>query len=442
MSIRALGLAVCLAVSALLTLALGLVLHLNLRAIDDAQQIEEVASVKAQLGAASAALSAERGLAQIALTLRTPMDETLAGQIAEIRPQVDAALAALRETVAGLETIHARAALAVEIEAVPARLAELRAVVDTEAGLTAFRRSAVAPTVVPALDALTRTVFDLGALAEPTGARIPSVVAHGLTLQRLGWEMREYANRDRTVLLIGAMARWPLDAVTVQATQAQFDRASETAASVARLALHAETTPAQRAAADAVASALLGEYGALREEMLAQASSGAFPLEAGVFLDRSDSLLAPAEALSEAGAQGAVAAARSLAAEARGNAALAGVGLGIGLVALATLMWFMLLRVSGRLVAISDLLQRLAAGDLAVDAQRFAGRDETARLAAALDVLPTNAQELERLRAAQHADRLAPQAARPPPLDAAPATLEATAAAAPAGPLAPPGGAA
>ncbi|WP_372425933.1 methyl-accepting chemotaxis protein [Salinarimonas chemoclinalis] len=433
MSIRSLGLAVCLAVSALLALALGLVLHVNLRAIDDARQIEEVAAVKAQLGAVSTALSAERGLAQIALTLRTPIDEALAGDVAAVRPRVDAALAALRETVAGLETLPARAGLAGEIDAVPARLAALREALDTEAGQTAFRRSNAAHTVVPALDALTRDVFDIGALAEPTGARIPSVVAHGLTLQRLGWEMREYADRDRTVLLIGAMARWPLDAVTVQGSQMQFDRAAQTAAAVARLALHPETTPAQRAAAEDVASSLLGAYGELRARMLVEATSGAFPLSAEDFLARSDALLGPAKALSDAGAEGALAAARALAAEARLHAVLAGIGLGVGLVALAVLMWFMLLRVSGRLVAISDLLQRLAAGDLAVDARRFAGRDEIGGLASALEVFRTNAQEMEGLRAAQEAERAASEAARRRTLEDIAAMLEETVDAAAAG---------
>ncbi|GGK25679.1 methyl-accepting chemotaxis protein [Salinarimonas ramus] len=426
MSVRSLGLAVCLAVSVLLALALGLVLHTNLRAIEDARQIEAVAAIRVDLGAASTALSAERALAQVALTLRNPIDEPGAAAIAEQRPGVDAALDTLGASIAAADALPGRAALAAEIETVRARLAALRAGVDADAPLSAFRRSDAAPTIVPAYDALTRSLFDLGALAEPSGATIPSVVAHGLALQRLGWEAREYASRDRTVLLIGAIAKWPLDAVTVQATQAQYDRAAETGIAIARLAAHPETSAAQAAAAEAVATALFTDYAALRTEMLAEAGSGTFPLEADAFLARSDALIDTAAALSEAGAAGALDAARALAAQASRNALLAGVGLGVGLVALGVLLWFILLRVSRRLDAIAGLLQRLAAGDLGVDARRYAGRDEIGRLADALEIFRANAEEMERLRAAQDADRAEAEATRRRTLEEIAATLEET----------------
>ena len=424
MTVRALGLAVGLAVSALLSLSLVLVLHLNLRAIDDARQIEEVARAKALIGAASAALSVERAHAQVALTLRTPIDPALADAMARARPQVDAALETLAREAAGFTRIAGAERLAARIAEVAQTLAGLRAEIDADAEKTSFRRSDRAPRLVPELAGLTRALFDLGALAEPTRSSLPSVVAHGLALQRLGWEAREYASRDQTAFLIAATARWPMDAVTVAEAEAAYARAVETGATIALLAAHPETTAAQRAAVERLQAALYGDYAALREAMLAQAPSGAFPLEAEAFAAEAAALLAPALALSEAGATGAVEAAGALAAEARRNALLAGIGLAVGLVALGVLLWFMLLRVSRRLQQMSALLQRLAEGDLTVDASRLAGRDEIGRLAGALDVFKTNAIEMERLRAAQEAERVEADARRRATLDEIAGTLE------------------
>ncbi|WP_372425932.1 methyl-accepting chemotaxis protein [Salinarimonas chemoclinalis] len=425
MSIRALGLAVCLAVSVLLTVSLGLVLHGNLRAIEASRQIEEVAAVKAQLGAASAAVSSERGLAQLALTLREPLEPAQAAQIRDVRPRVDAALADLAATVDRVSRIAGRDDLAAAIGHAEERLVGLRATLDEEAALKAFRRSPAADGVVPGYDDLMRTFFDIGALAEPAGAQIPSVVAHGLSMQRLGWEAQAFASRDRTMLLIGAIAKWPLDRLTVEQSQQSFERAEQAVSAIGLLARHPEITQALRTSTAAVADGL-GGYSELRGLMLAEAGTGNFPLDADTFAAQADAHLAPALALSEAGATRAVEAARALADEARRDATLAGVGLGLGLVALAVLSWFILLRVSRRLDAMTVLLQRVAAGDHSVDAARYSGRDEIGRLADALEVFKTNAREMEHLRTAQEAERAKAEAERRLALEDIAATLEET----------------
>lgn len=143
-----------------------------------------------------------------------------------------------------------------------------------------------------------------------------------------------------------------------------------------------------------------------------EAASGAFPRDFEGFEADAIRLLAPALALSEAGAAAAVSQARTLADAARRDVVLAGLGLAIGLAAGALLLWFMVARVSGRLRTMSGLLQRLAAGDLAVDARDLRGRDEIGQLASALDVFKTNAVEMERMRAIQETERAEAEASR------------------------------
>ncbi|MFN3688980.1 methyl-accepting chemotaxis protein [Salinarimonas sp.] len=406
MTIRFLGTLVSLCVGALLAFALVTILQTNLAAIRDARQIEESAALKVEIGRASAALSMERTYSSVALTLREPIGEVLRARLDAERPQVDAALDRLEAVAGAARAVPSIAALTEGVASVRAALAELRATVDEEAGKTAFRRSAErARLVTPELIALTRRLFDLGVLADPAGASIPSAVAHGLGVQRLGWEAREFASQDAAVLLAAAQARWPLDAVTVHDADLRFAQAASTGGAIANALAHADAGAAMHAAGAAVAGSLFGEYRDLRMRMLAEAPSGAFPLDFAAFQAEATRLLAPALALSEAGAAAALAEARLLAEGARRDALLAGIGLAIGLAAGGLLLWFVVARVSGRLRTMSGLLQRLAAGDLAVDAHSLRGSDEIGRLADALEVFKTNAQEMERLRGLQERER-------------------------------------
>ncbi|HYF56145.1 MAG TPA: methyl-accepting chemotaxis protein [Salinarimonas sp.] len=399
MTVRALGILVCACVAALLAGILAMNFERERVALRHAAAIQDSARLRALVGEASAQLSRERMLSEVALTLREPVTPALRALIDEQRPRVDAAAGSLRAAVAASGHLAGRDAFAAELDRLIGALATLRGEVDAEAPKTAFRRSKErARLIAPELAVLTRALFDLGALAEVREAIVPSRVVHGLAIQRLGWEMREYASRDQTFFLVASAMRAPMDVVTVQDAEARFERAAEAWNSAALHLKHSEATAGQRAIGAVLQEQLFGRYRTLRGEMLEASATGSFPQGFDAFLAESARLLQPAIALSEAGAAEAVAAAADLAEAARTRMVALMVAGILALACMGGLTWFVIARVSRRLETMTGLLQRLAQGDLTVDARACGGRDEIGRMAAALAVFKRNAEEVERLR--------------------------------------------
>lgn len=406
MSIKVLGAAVCVCIAALLSVIFGNDLQREMTAMDQAEQIEQATHLRQLLGDATVELSMERALTQVALTLREPITPELRTRLDGQRTRFDAAAAKLRSATIEVSRIHAAQGFLPGLDGAVKKVSELRQEVDVETTKTAFRRSKDrAHLLTPELKGLTRTLFDYGAHLEVRGAAVPPSILHGLTLQKLGWELREYASQDQTFFLIASAARAPMDAVTVSEADMSFRKAEEVW-NVIRLYLEGpEAKAAQREIADVLQAQLFGSYRTLRTEMLSAAATGSFPLTFDAFYEQSGRLLEPALRLSEAGAAAAVRAADESVAQARQTMVILMIGAAVSLVFVGGLIWFVIFRVSRRLEIVTGLVQRLAKGDLSIDPLRYSGRDEIGRMAAALEVFKANAQEVEHLRMLQEQTR-------------------------------------
>ncbi|RDI57349.1 methyl-accepting chemotaxis protein [Microvirga subterranea] len=404
MSIKAMGAAVCVCIAVLLSIIFGRDLQREFAAISQAEQIERATQLRQILGHATIELSMERTLTQVALTLREPITAELRKRLDGQRAQFDAAAARLQEAAkaSGLATQDFTTGLDQAI----GKVAGLRQEIDGEVTKTAFRRGKERThLLVPEMKALTRTLFDYGAYLDVRNASVPSGVLHGLNVQKLGWELREYASQDQTFFLIASAARSPMDAVAVKDAEISFGKAEEVF-NVVRLSLKSsEATQQERDIADVLQTQLFGSYQALRANMLEASATGSFPLSFDAFYDQSGKLLEPALDLSEAGAAVAVLSAKDSLDQARRAMVLLMLGGAVTLVCVGALVWFVNFRVARRLDIVTGLVQRLAKGDLSIDPRRYSGRDEIGRLAAALEVFKANAQEVEQLRTLQDQTR-------------------------------------
>jgi methyl-accepting chemotaxis protein len=411
MSIKSMGAAVCVCIAVLLSIILGRDLQREFAAIKQAAQIEEAARLRQVLGRATVELSTERVLTQVALSLREPITVDLRTRLDSQRAQLDRAVAALQGAVRTSDL--ATQDLMTGLDDVMKKVSALRQEVDAEVTKTAFRRSKERTQfLVPEMKALTRALFDYGAYLDVQNTSVPAGVLHGLTLQRLGWELREYASQDQTFFLIASAARSPMDAVTVKDAEISFGKAEEVF-NVVRLSLKSpEATREEQEIADILQKQLFGSYRALRGEMLEASATGSFPLSFDAFYEQSGKLLDPALRLSEAGAVVAVLSAKDSVEQARRAMMLLMVGAAATLVCVGGLIWFVNFRVARRLDIVTGLVQRLARGDLSIDPRQYTGRDEIGRLAAALEVFKSNAEEVEHLRTLQEQTREQSEAER------------------------------
>lgn len=411
MSIKSMGAGVCICIAALLLVIFGRDLHLERAAIGQAEQIEEAANLRQFLGRTTVELSTERALTQVALTLREPITDDLRSRLDSQRAQLDAAAAKLQE--AAMASALAPQGFRNGLDEAMKKISALRQEVDAEVTKTAFRRSKERThLLVPELKALTRSLFDHGAYLDAQNAAVPSGILHGLTLQRLGWELREYASQDQTFFLIASAARSPMDAVTVKDAEMSFGKAEEVF-NVIRLTLKSpESSKDERDIAEVLKTQLFGSYRALRTEMLEASATGSFPLSFDAFYEQSGKLLEPALRLSEAGADAAVLSAKNSVRQARHAMLMLMLGGAATLICVGGLIWFVNFRVARRLDIVTGLVQRLAKGDLSIDPRRYSGRDEIGRLAAALEVFKANAEEVEHLRALQDRTREESEAER------------------------------
>lgn len=409
MSIRNLAFLACVSIAALFGVTAVIDIRREMTQLENSRLIEDSTQLRGHLGAFTTELSVERSLIQIALTLSQEVSPYLRDLITEQRPKVDQRAAVLVKALADARGVGRTTEIANKVNGAISRLKEIRGIADIEMGKTGFRRNKdVAAQLAPELQEMTRTLFDLGVVAEARDASTPYGVVLGLTLQRLGWEMREYTSQDQTLFLIAAAWRSPVDSNLLADMAARFARAADTTRTAALYADEPRLPAFAREALVKARASLLEDYGRQREAMVQAAATGSFPLSFEEFYKRSSVQLAALGALSEAGAKTALESAGAHLNEARSSLMRLAIVAGIGLAIIAGLVWMMVFRVSGRIKGITALMQRLADGDLTIDARRFRAGDEIGSMALAVAVFKENAERIAELESEQK--RLASEA--------------------------------
>lgn len=395
MSIRGIGIGVCALIASALAGGVALEISRDLALMRSAHQIEESTRLRSLIGKATIELSVGRSLTQVALALPDPVSPELKSTLDAQRLKTAPLFEEIRTLAQGATALQNANDFVREFDSAIASLSSLRSQADAEMAKPLSQRDAEAVKAIPSrIKGLVRSTFDTGALLEPQNVSVSSAVMLGLATQRFGWEIREYGGRERTHFVIAAATREPIRANALSEMEIQADRAAHAWGEVEFLLRGAEMPPSVKDAAYAFKAQYLGPYAALRREMMAAAGTGAYPVDFKTFFNRSGEALATAVVLSSAGADFALKAADELKVGAlRGLWIAIAAGLA-GLVMLTFMTWFIMIRVSGRITGITNIMQRLAAGDLSVDAKPFSASDEIGRMAATVGVFRANAERV------------------------------------------------
>ncbi|HYF53174.1 MAG TPA: HAMP domain-containing protein [Salinarimonas sp.] len=396
LSIRVLGLVVGLAVTGALAAksVMGTLESLSQR--DGARAAGQIARVLDSAYEALVPLSLERSVTQVGLSIATPLPADFRRLLDDQRRRSDDALRDLRARLGAADRVPGAPALRAEIDRIAADVAGIRRRADDALARPAAERPAGAAELpaglIQAIDASERAVR---AIKDPAILDAGRLLGLDSATNR-AWRIREFGGRARTVLAIATLHGAP-----IPDDRLAYAHHLSGGVDQAWLALTASSdrglSPASRAAVDGLRTAYFERYGELTSAVLARARTGGYGVDFPTFFARSNEAMAAAEALTAALRQDMIRTAGAVEVEAtRALAAQLAVDLALALLGVG-LMWFLMVRVSGRLGRLDAMMRRLAAGDLAIDPRGVSGGDEIGAMARTLAVFRDNAGRLARL---------------------------------------------
>jgi methyl-accepting chemotaxis protein len=368
---------------------------------EGALELRESVDVRSSLAHATIDMSLERSITQVGLGLPSALPEPFRKLLGAQRVKVNAGLDAVRAMARDTTRLTGRDAFLADLNALQARLSELRSAADSDLAHARPERSEASAGIPDQIKATIEAFKSAGVRVQTHRLAVPPTVSFEMRLQDLAWEIREFAGRDRTHLAIASATASPLSPPTLSEMGVLF-RITERARRELALLIKEDFVPqATREAHVRLEKGLFGEYAELRQQMIAASPTASYPVTFEEFFGRSSAALALAEQLNATTGDGAARVARELIEEATSalvtNAVLALVLLGVVAVA----SRFILRRVSGRISALSGALDRLARGELDIDVTRLAGADEIGDMVRATEVFKENAAAVKRLEKEQ-----------------------------------------
>ena len=211
------------------------------------------------------------------------------------------------------------------------------------------------------------------------------------------WRIREYGGRGRTHFAIAALHRTPLNPMLMAEMRELNGRVAQTWDAVSAVKNQASTT--LQTHIESVDAEYFGKYRRIREGMYANFETGQYPLQFQEFFARSSEAMTAVEKATLATSAEMIVQSRA----SRDSAYMQLVTQVIMSLALAALsiglLYFLLIGVSRRINTLTNLMDRLAKGDLSIDTSRLRSKDEIGAMAASVDVFRENAATIARLNA-------------------------------------------
>ena len=393
-SIRTASKAMVAAISAgVLTIA-GVTIFGEVRKLNRAESVARSITALSLLNKATIELSLERSLSQVGMALPGPFPEAFADMLETQRTKSDDLFGQLDAQLASGGFDEARRDLA----AARGEVADLRKGVDVR---LAVARDVRAPegTLINDLKAQIVTLSDIGGQLRPPAGDTPAVVAANDLLMQRAWIIREYGGRERTYFAIATALGEPLARENLAEMYESHGRVLQSWGLTQSLVARATLSPEVAAAFEAMRTGYFDAYVRLRDTLYEAGETGVYPITFDDYFARSTAALDTAVDLVVAAGVANIDYAEALIAEARLRLALI-IGAALLGLALALLAGrFFLRQVSDRIAEITSVMRRMSEGDMAVDLDRFRGRDEIGAIAEALDVFRDSARERDRLEA-------------------------------------------
>jgi methyl-accepting chemotaxis protein len=397
---------IALSVFAFVLLAVALAGDKLLTAVADrreAMELSQIAAAREKVASAGIALSLERSVTQVILSLPGEAPEALRHLLGEARGAVDAAMAEVEAAVSGLAASR-------QIDTFRDRRAggaQRRTAVRQQADELLRRRgeerdqAAIAAVVTMLKDATSELAQDRLLLRRP-GAMIRTELDMLERLADQAVQLREFAGRERTYLVIVAGANRPLAEAEASAVRQYTEVRDAALAEVHRIAALDGVPAPIVAQVRRIDATYFGTYARTREAMLAEAARPvpAYPRGMTGIYAESSAALAEIEALVTAAGRIVVEAWQAEAGRALGHVvamavmALAMIGVAAGL------LWVVLGLGLARFDRVRQAMLALSDGRLETEIPFAGRRDEVGAMAGALTVFRDQARENARLAAA------------------------------------------
>jgi methyl-accepting chemotaxis protein len=372
----------------------------------EAERQRRISAAVATLGKALVELSLERSLVQVTLQLPDPVAPTFRAQIDRQR-----AIAATRftEAMALLREVGTpeAARLADETEARLQGLDALRRPADADlARPLAGREPGVLDRWAAGMPALISAIENRRGTARGAEEQVPAGVALREQVQHLAWSVREYGGRDRTYLAAALALGRPLSPQALERMAAFDGPVARRLDSLEALEMHPALPPSLRQALRGLLLEYRGGYQDLRRSLIQASQAGQpYPVPFDAYFAESSRVLDLATALSVAAGEANRSYWTDTGAAIARQAALILLLTIVAISAAAALVWFVRRRVTQPAAGLAQLVERIADGDLAAQADLGHPPQEIARVAGAVETLRARLAQARAEEARATADR-------------------------------------
>lgn len=377
----------------------------------DAAQFITVNEAEKHLLAAAGSFAIERGMTVVALGKTEPTSASRYEDIAKRRAIADKAVEdAVEDVVKALATLaepdRIRQAMTMAEES-QTRLMAFRKQVDQELSKPLSERShEVIQGIVPAT---TRAIEDVRAVStflEMLAQPPQSEMAHLVTVRAIVTDMAEYAGRERAHVAgqIGNGKAASIEAIRIQARLR--GRVESAWAGIEPLALRQDLPPSLMKALGSVREVYLGSFQKTREMVLKEAETGSYSVTSDEWFNQATAAINTILALGTELGITADHAAEEAFAQANVEIMWA-LGVFVFSVIVTIIgLWIVIGRIVRPIAGLTDVMSRLAAGDLVVEVAGTKRDDEIGAMARAVEVFKQNAIERNRLQQEAHAQEL------------------------------------
>ncbi len=339
------------------------------------------------------------------LTLAEPLPAPFRAQIETARSQAATLFRALDALLEERAFVASEAEFLSTYRSLRGSIDAARIRIDQDLARPKAERTATAGQEGPKLAETITALFTLAdRLRVDPRLLTPAIIAHDLTLQR-AFLMREYGGRERTQLATAILTRAIIEREDMAQMQ-QWHGMVMQGWMLSRATLERPfIDPAVKDAASRLSDSYFRSYQALRDDVYAGADVGSYNVTFERFFAESSAALDLASQLVMAAGETNMRLAEAMQGEAwRNLMAIIAMALA-GLMLVGFLMYFFMVRVSLRISHVAVGMERVAAGDDAVDIGRFDGQDEIGRLVRALEVFRENAAARRQLEIDAVAER-------------------------------------
>ncbi|WP_349357947.1 methyl-accepting chemotaxis protein [Stappia sp.] len=376
----------------------------ELRRLEASRTAGDAVTALSYLNKATIEISLERSLAQVGLALPTAFPKAFNDMLLAQRDKSNALFASLDAHLDAVD-LPGEAEFRNRVSELRDRLAEIRRDIDPNLAVAAANREAAIGARIDALKETIAGMNTLGGLVRPPAHLTPAaVIANDLLMQR-AWIIREYGGRERTYFAIATALGAPVASENLVEMHESHGRVLQSWGLTQSLADNTDLVPEVAAALETMRARYFDSYLALRARLYEAAGTGAYPISFDDYFARSTEALDSAVDLVIAAGAANIALARQMRSEALTNLLTILAVSGLALAVTGFAVHYFMRRVAARIVGATAAMTRLANGETDIDVAALDGRDEVGDMARALAVFRDNAVARTALEHQSETDR-------------------------------------